>query len=291
MNKSIAILTFIGFVAISIVGGMFFTVEQTQQAIVLQFGELKRVIESPGLKVKIPFVQDVMFYEKRVLDFDLPSVPITTGDQKRLLVDTYTRYRIENPSLFFQTIKPATEQGAGMRLEALISSTVRNVLGRIALRTMLSEERSKIMRQINDEVDRLAKPLGIEIVDIRIIRTELPTENRKSVFARMNSELIRIAKENRAKGAEKAQEIRSTAEKERTILIAEAKREAQETIGKGEAEGLKIVCDVLGHDPEFYGFYRALDTYQATIGEGTTLVLSSDSDIFRFFSNPEKVMR
>ena len=186
-----------------------FTVDQTSQAIVLQFGEWRKVHTTPGLKFKIPFIQEVTFYDKRVLDYDLPPIQITTGDQKRLVVDTYTRYRISDPLLFFRTIKPASEMGAQMRLEALISSSVRNVLGKIPLRTMLSAERSGIMHQIEQEVRSMATPLGLEIIDVRIIRTELPIENRNAVFARMNAELGRFAMENRAKGAEAAQGILS----------------------------------------------------------------------------------
>ncbi len=280
---------FIGIlVAVMISGGALFTVDQAQQAIVLQFGELKKVHEEPGLKFKIPFIQEVMFYEKRVLDFDLPEVRITTGDQKRMLVDTYTRYRIKDPVTFFQTIKPANEMGAGIRLEAIISSTVRNVLGRNILRTLLSEERSKIMHQINEEVGRQVKPLGIEIVDVRIIRTELPQENRKAVFARMNSELERIAKENRAKGAEKAQQIRAIAERDRTILMAEAQKKAQEIRGEGESKALNIVSQAFEKDFDFYNFYRSMELYRTSMQSGTTLVLNTDSDLFKHFAHPDK---
>ena len=236
----------------------------------------------------IPFIQEVLLYEKRVLDFDLPEVRITTGDQKRLLVDTYTRYRIEDPVLFFQTIKPATEQGAGMRLETIVSSTVRNVLGKVSLPKLLSEERSKIMQQINEEVARLVRPIGIEIIDVRIIRTELPQENRKAVFARMNSELERIAKENRAKGAERAQEIKATAERDRTILLAEGQKKAQEMRGDGDSKSLIIAADAFGKNPEFYTFYRSMQLYRDSLGAGTTLILSADNDLFRYFVHPEK---
>ena len=279
---------FLAFLGLMIMGGGIFIVNQTHQAIVLQFGELKRVHSEPGLKFIIPFIQEVLFYEKRVLDFDLPEVRITTGDQKRLLVDTYTRYRIQDPVLFFQTIKPATEQGAGMRLETIVSSTVRNVLGKVSLPKLLSEERSKIMQQINEEVARLVKPIGIEIIDVRIIRTELPPENRKAVFARMNSELERIAKENRAKGAEKAQYIKAMAERDRTILLAEAQKKAQEIRGEGDSKSLIIASEAFGKNPEFYSFYRSMQLYRESLGAGTTLVLSTDNDLFKHFVHPEK---
>ena len=284
MGIGLGILVIVGVIG----SGSLYTVDQRSQAVVLQFGELKRVVNTPGLKMKIPLIEDVTYYDKRVLNFDLPAIPITTGDQKRIVIDTYTRYRINNPVLFFQTIKPADELGAAMRLEALISSTVRNVIGKIPLRSLLTVERSKVMERIHQEVRTLAQALGIDIVDIRIIRTELPKENRQAVFARMNSELERIAKENLAKGAERAQQIRSTAEKDRAVIIAEAQRDAQKAKGEGEAKALDIVASTLGKDPEFYGFYRSLETYKLALKGDSTMVFSSDSELFKYFSNPEK---
>lgn len=268
-----------------------FVVDQTKQAIVLQFGKEQRVIINPGLNFKVPFIQEVIPIDKRILDFDMTEVAITTGDQKRMMVDTYTRYRITDPIMFYRNVRPADEVGTQMQLQTIVSSTVRNVLGKVMLRNLLSEERSKIMHQMNEEIQKLTKPLGIEIIDVRIKRTELPEENRKSVFARMNSELERIAKENRAKGAEKAQEIKSTAEKERTVLIAEAQRDAQKNRGEGEAKALQLVSETLGRDPEFYGFYRSMETYKTTLTEGTTMMLSTESELFKYFSHPEKLAK
>ncbi len=266
-----------------LVSTSIFTVDQTSQAIVLQFGEWRRVHTKPGLKFKIPFIQDVTFYDKRVLDYDLPPIQITTGDQKRLVVDTYTRYRISDPLLFFRTIKPASETGAQMRLEALISSSVRNVLGKIPLRTMLSAERSGIMHQIEQEVRSMAAPLGLEIIDVRIIRTELPVENRNAVFARMNAELGRFAMENRAKGAEAAQGIRADADKESVIILAEAEQKAQICRGQGDAEAIKLAAEAFGKDASFYNFYRTMETYKEALDADTTYVLSTDSDLLTYF--------
>ncbi len=288
MSQSIRFI--VGILAICLVvigGGMIFTVDQTKQAIVLQFGELRKVHTTPGLKVKVPFIQDVLFYEKRVLNFDFPEVRITTGDQKRLLVDTYTRYRIIDPILFFQTVKPASEQGASMRLEAFVTSTVRNVLGKVPLRNLLSEERPKIMKSIEREVDALARPLGIAIVDVRIIRTELPIENRDAVFNRMISALNQIAKGNRATGEKIGQEIRSAADRDQSIILATAQQKAQDIRGQGEAESIQILGAALEKNPKFYEFYRTMQTYRETLGEGTTLVLTTDNDLFRFFHAPE----
>ncbi|WP_010300725.1 protease modulator HflC [Candidatus Odyssella thessalonicensis] len=286
----------IGFFAVlflSLVGlsSSVFIVGQTQQAIVLQFGELRRVIQDPGLKFKIPFIQEVNVYEKRVLDFDLPATDITLGDQKRVRVDTYTRYRISDPVQFFKSVKPANEFGTARRLEALVGSTVRNVLGKADLRELLSENRSKIMHQINSEVKALTKGLGLDIIDLRIVRTELPPENRPAVFNRMNADLQRYAKQNRANGDEKAQEIRSTAEKERTTLLAEASRDAQILRGEGDAKAIATITEAMGKDPEFYGFYKSMEVYDTIIGEDTTLILSSDSDLFKYFSHPERALR
>lgn len=270
-------------------GGIFFTVQQTQQAIVLQFGELKHVHDIPGLKLKLPLIQEVLYYERRVLDFDLQPITVTTADQKRLEVNTYSRYRIADPVMFFQSIKPSNEAGAQMRLETIISSSVRNVLGRVPLRNLLSEERSKIMLQILQEIRHLASPLGIDIVDIRIIRTELPPANRDAVFARMNAELDRIAKENRAKGFEIAQGIKAKAEKERTVLLAEAQKNAQTVKGEGEAQAMQIATQALGIDPNFYNFYRSMQVYRESFSDDTTLVFSTDHELFTFMNQRQQM--
>lgn len=268
-----------------------FMINQTQQAIVLQFGELRRVIQEPGLKFKIPFIQDVTIYDKRVLDFDLPATDITLGDQKRVRVDTYTRYRISNPIQFFKSVKPANELGTARRLEALVGSTVRNVLGKVDLRELLSEKRSNIMHQINEEVKTLTKTLGLEIIDLRIVRTELPPENRPAVFNRMNADLQRYAKENRATGDEKAQEIKSTAEKERTTLLAQASKDALVLRGEGESKAIAIIAETMGKDPEFYGFYKSMETYESILKPETTLILSSDNELLKYFSHPDRISR
>lgn len=263
-----------------------FTVDQMQQAIVLQFGEARRVHTQPGLKFKIPFIQDVIMLEKRVLDFDLPPVYITTGDQKRLVVNVYARYRIDDPLQFYRTIKPAHEVGAKTRLETLISSSVRNVLGKVPLRSMLSVERSQIMSQIERDVKNMAKPLGIDMVDVRIIRTELPAENRDAVFARMNAELDRFAMENRAKGSEMAQTIRAQADKECTIILAQAQKKANEDRGQGESEAIRITTEAFGRDVEFYNYYRALENYKEAFGNDATFVISNDNQFMQSLFEP-----
>lgn len=281
LRNPFALSLFLGGFAV-LAWNSLYTVDQTKQAIVLQFGELRRVVDTPGLKLKVPFIQDVIFYEKRVLDLDSDHpVRVTSSDQKRLWVDSYTRYRIADPLLFYQTVKPASELGAQARLEVLISSAIRNVLGKAPLRHLLSEERTHIMHQIQEEVSQLAKGLGLAIIDVRIIRAELPSENRKAVFARMNSDLQRLAKENRAKGAEAAQSTRADADKEKTVILAEAYKTAEITRGDGEAKAAEISAKAYGKDPKFYNFYRTMQIYRETLSEGTTLVLSSDSELLK----------
>lgn len=270
---------------------ILFTVDQTKQAIVLRFGALADVHTTPGLKVKVPFIDEVILYEKRVMDYDLPPIPVTTVDQKRLVVDTYTRYLISDPVLFFQSVKPASEMGARLRLETIISSSIRNVLGKVPLRHILTVERGDIMKRIEEEVKNLSKSLGLQIIDVRIIRTELPPENREAVFARMNAELNRIASENRAKGSEKAQGIRAKAEAERTVILAEADKKAQEIRGSAEAAAFEISSAALGKDVDFYNFFRSMQVYSESIQEDTTFLLNLDNDLFRFFGHPEKQIR
>ncbi|MBX3486958.1 MAG: protease modulator HflC [Candidatus Paracaedibacteraceae bacterium] len=289
-NRSIGFFAVLA-VAFFVLSSSVFMINQTQQAIVLQFGELRRVIKDPGLKFKVPFIQEVTIYDKRVLDFDLPATDITLGDQKRVRVDTYTRYKISDPIQFFKSVKPANELGTARRLEALVGSTVRNVLGKVELRELLSEKRSKVMHQINEEVKALTKSLGLEIIDLRIVRTELPPENRPAVFNRMNADLQRYAKENRATGDEKAQEIKSTAEKERTTLLAEASKDALILRGEGDAKAISIIADSMGKDPEFYGFYKSMETYETILKPETTMVLSSDNELFKHFSHPDRISR
>lgn len=280
------VLIFLGVIAF---GSSVFIVEQTSQALVLQFGELKRVIKEPGLHFKIPYLQTVNIYEKRILDFDLPEVPITTGDQKRMMVDTYMRYRIEDVIQFYRTVRPADETGVAIQFQPIISSVLRQVLGKVNLTDLLSEKRSAIMHQINDGVKTEAKKLGIEIVDVRIKRTELPEENRVRVYEKMNAELEKIAKDYRAKGAEKAKEISAKAEKERTVILAEAQRDAQQNRGEGEAKALEIVADALGEDPEFYGFVRSMDNLKV-LDEESSMVLSTDNEAFKYMNKPDSII-
>ena len=266
----------------------FFTVNQTQQALVLQFGEPKRIIQEPGLAFKLPFIQDAIFYESRVLSL-IPqdAEEVILADQKRIQIDAYARYRIEDPLLFFQTVR--NELGARARLESIIDSSVRRVLGSETLASILTGERENINGSIRDEVNASVESLGIEIIDVRLRRADYPESTSQNIFNRMKSEREREAKEFRATGDEEAQKIRADAEKTRTVIVAEAKREAQEVRGQGDSNAIRIYAESFGQDPEFFSFYRSMEAYRKSIGEsGTSMVLSPNSSFFRFFKEKKK---
>ena len=261
-----------------------FTVHQTQQVLVLQLGQYKRTIDTPGLKFKMPFLQNIVTYERRVLEVDPPSEQVILSDQKRLDVDVYLRYRIADPLKFFQSVR--NEQVAASRLGNVVTSTVRRVLGNVSLLTVLSEERDKVMSDIHTAVNTAAGPLGIEIVDVRIRRADLPEQAAQAVFARMRSEREREAREARAQGFEKGQRIRAAADREKTVLLAEAEKESEITRGAGDKQSYRIAAEAYGRDPEFYGFYRSMQAYlKALQADDTTMVLSPDSEFFRYFGS------
>lgn len=265
----------------------FFTVNQTQQALVLQFGEPKRIIQEPGLAFKLPFIQDAIFYESRVLSL-IPqdAEEVILADQKRIQIDAYARYRIEDPLLFFQTVR--NELGARARLESIIDSSVRRVLGSETLASILTGERENINGSIRDEVNASVESLGIEIIDVRLRRADYPESTSQNIFNRMKSEREREAKEFRATGDEEAQKIRADAEKTRTVIVAEAKREAQEVRGQGDSNAIRIYAESFGQDPEFFSFYRSMEAYRKSIGEsGTSMVLSPNSSFFRYFKDKD----
>mgnify|MGYP005706070047 FL=1 len=267
------------------VSGSLFTVNQTQQALVLQFGEPKRTIQRPGLAFKLPFIQDVTYYEKRVLSL-IPqdAEEVILSDQKRLQVDAYARYQIEDPLLFYQTVR--NELGARGRLEAIIDSSVRRALGRETLASILTGQRNDITRSIGEEVNASVSSLGIKIIDVRLRRADYPAATSQNIFNRMKSEREREAKEFRATGEEEAQKIRADAEKTRTVIISEAQREAQETRGAGDGKAIEIYADSFGQDADFFAFYRSMEAYRKSMNNNdTSLVLSPDSSFFRFFKD------
>ena len=261
-----------------------FIVKEINQAIVLQFGDPKRILVKPGLNFKIPFIQNVVFLDKRILNLDAPPAEVIASDQKRLIVDAFARFKIVDPLKFY--ISVGNERVARSRLSTIINSRIRSVLGTQRLQTLLSEDRGKQMALIQDGVNTEAEKFGIEIVDVRIKRADLPPANSDAIYRRMQTEREREAKEFRAKGAEMAITITSTADKEVTVILADAEKQSQILKGEGDGQRNKIFADAFGKDPEFFAFYRAMQAYEtALIGGETSLILSPDSEFFKFFGN------
>jgi membrane protease subunit HflC len=259
-----------------------FTVNEIQQAIILQFGDPKRVILKAGLNYKIPFVQNVVLLDKRILNLDAPSEEMIASDQKRLIVDAFARFKIKDPLKFY--ISVGNERVARSRLSTIINARIRGVLGKEELAALVSKDRSRLMDRITKNVNAEAEKLGIEIIDVRIKRADLPAANSDAIYKRMQTERLREAKEFRAEGAEIAQTIRSTADKEVTIILAEANKKSEILKGDGDARRNKIFADAFGRDPDFFSFYRAMQSYEKSlIGGQTSLILSPDSEFFRFF--------
>jgi membrane protease subunit HflC len=285
MSKvQLAILGIVILVLGVLASSALYTVHQVQQAIVLQFGKPVRVVSEPGLNYKIPFIQDVRFYERRILDLDPPEFEVLLDDKKRIKVDAFARYQIENPLKFLQVV--GTESTARNRLSNLVNSSLRRVIAKTSLTDLLSPKRGGLMEQIQSEVTTKAKTLGINIIDIRIGRTDLPTETSQAVFNRMRTEREREARELRAQGQETAQKITAEADRDRTVILANAKRKSEQLRGEGEGRRNLILGEAYGQDPDFFLFYKSLAEYQENlVGNDTTMVLSPDSDFFRFFGN------
>jgi len=261
-----------------------FVVKEINQAIVLQFGDPKKVIVQPGLQFKIPFIQNVVFLDRRILNLDAPPEEVIASDQKRLIVDAYARFKIVDPLKFY--ISVGDERVARSRLSTIINSRIRSVLGKQSLATLLSEDRTKQMAIIQEGVNIEAENFGIQIIDVRIKRADLPQANSEAIYKRMQTEREREAKEFRAKGAEMAVTITSTADKEVTVILANAKKQSEIMKGEGDGQRNKIFATAFGKDPEFFAFYRAMQAYEkALIGGDTSLILSPDSDFFKFFGD------
>ena len=265
-----------------------FIVQEINQAIVLQFGDPKKIISKAGLNFKLPFIQNVVFLDKRILNLDNEPQEVIAADQKRLIVDAIARFKIVDPLKFY--ISVANERVARSRLSTIINSRIRGVLGTQELATLLSTDRAKQMSIIQNDVNTEAKTLGIQIVDVRIKRADLPPANSDAIYKRMQTEREREAKEFRAQGAEIAQKIRSTADKDVTVLLANANKKSEIMKGEGDGQRNKIFAGAFGRDPQFFAFYRAMQAYEtALIGGGdTSMVLSPDSEFFKFFSKAMK---
>ena len=262
-------------------------VQEINQAIVLQFGDPKKIITKAGLNFKLPFIQNVVYLDKRVLNLDNPPEEVIASDQKRLIIDAITRFQIVDPLKFY--ISVGNERVARSRLSTIINSRIRGVLGTQDLATLLSTERTKQMSIIKNDVNEEAKSFGIKIIDVRIKRADLPPANSDAIYKRMQTERQREAKEFRAQGAEIAAKITSTADKDVTVLLANAKKQSEIMKGEGDGQRNKIFADAYGRDPQFFAFYRAMQAYEtALIGGETSLVLSPDSAFFKFFGKTFK---
>jgi membrane protease subunit HflC len=262
-----------------------FIVNETQQALVIQFGEPKRTVDQPGLKFKLPFIQDVIFFEKRVLSF-IPDEgeEAILKDQKRLKVDTYARFKIVDPLRFYQSVRNEIE--ARKQLDTIVDSALREELGLRGLKEILSEQRNSITKNIRDQVNIKARTLGMEIIDVQIRRADYPEVTSQAIFARMISERERIAREFRATGEEEAQKIRASAEKQRVVTVADGARQSQEIRGAGDAEAIRIYAESFGRDPEFFSFYRSMEAYKKSFNQDDTMVINPTGDFFKFFELP-----
>jgi membrane protease subunit HflC len=283
-RRLIAILVVLVLVLITAASALF-TVPETRQAIVLQFGAPQRVITQAGLHVKLPFIQNVVYLDKRILALDTPPEEVIAADQKRLVVDAFARFRIDDAVRFRQSF--GSEAVARSRLATILNSSLRQVLGSQSFSAVLSEQRAALMVHIRERMNSEVNDDGIKVVDVRIRRADLPKANSQAIYRRMETAREREAREARAQGAEIAQRIRARADREVTVLTAEAKRDAEITRGEGDAERSRIYAEAFGQDPAFFRFFRSLQAYQDALKKGaTTFVLSPDSPFFRFFGNP-----
>lgn len=273
-------------IALVVVGySALFTVRQTQQALVVQFGKPVKVVTEPGLHVKAPFIENVIEIDKRILDLENPSQEVIASDQKRLVVDAFARYRIKDALLFYQRV--GTIQAANLQLTTLLNSAMRRVLGEVTFIQVVRDERDALMTRIRDQLDREANAYGIAVVDVRIRRADLPEQNSQAVYQRMQTERQREAAEFRAQGGQKAQEIRSSADRQATIIIADANSQAEQIRGEGDGERNRIFAEAYGKDQDFFAFYRSMAAYESGLKPNDTrFVLRPDSDFFRYFSNP-----
>lgn len=263
-----------------------FTVTQTQQALVLRFGGVRAVHAEPGLYFRLPLIENVLFFDKRILDLDLPAQEVIASDQKRLVVDSFTRYRITDPLRFYQTLNSVA--GANSQLTTIVNSNVRTVLAEATFTDIVRTQRQPLMNRIRDEVNRTAQGFGLVVVDVRIRRADLPEQNSQAVFQRMQTERQREAADIRAQGSQQSQTIRARADRDVAVILAEANRTAEELRGNGDAERNRIYAEAYGRDPDFFAFYRSMQAYEAGFRPGDTrLLLSPDSEFFRFFTTPQ----
>ncbi len=284
--KKLMITVIIVVAAMFMLGQTIFTIDEAEQVIILQFGEYIRTIKEPGINFKVPFIQTVSRMERRILFADAPATEFITLDKERLLVDSYSRWRIVNPLRFYESVRD--ERGARLRLNSIAVSRLREEIARHNLWDIISAQRKPIMETVGRHVDEVARrEFGIEVIDVRMRRADLPEGVEAAVFARMRAERNRMAKEARAEGAQEARKITAGADREVVILLAEAERDALMLRGEGEAEAARVYAEAFGQAPEFYAFLRTLEAYEKFLVGETTLVLGSNSELFRFLQSPQ----
>jgi membrane protease subunit HflC len=272
-------------VAVIIGYSAMFSVYETRQALVLRFGEPREVIKEAGLHFKLPFIDNVVFVDKRILDLENPAQEVIASDQKRLVVDAFARYQITDPLRFYQAV--GTVQGANAQLSQLLNSALRRVLGESSFQALVRDDRSALMGRIREQLDREAERYGINVVDVRIRRADLPEQNSQAVYQRMQTERQREAAEFRAQGNQRGQEIRSRADRDVTVLIADATSKAEQIRGEGDAQRNRIFADAFNRDVDFFSFYRSMQAKEAGLKHNDTrMVLKPDSDFFRYFGDP-----
>lgn len=283
MNKKLSILVILLPIIAFLAFSSLFIVDQRQYALVMQFGKPIDVKDTPGLKVKLPFVQNIIYFDKRVQDLFNDTSEVYAKDSKQVKVDAYAKYIIKNPLDFYRTA--FNETGFKKRLSTILNSNLRQSIGEVNFIELLSEKRSTIMHQIKENVNKEVKSFGVEVIDVRISRADLPDKSRLAVFDRMKSDRNKEAKEIRATGAETAEIIRATADKERTLIFAEARKKGDFLRGEGDAQATKIYAKTFGKDPEFFQFYRSLDAYKESITEDDSMVVTSNHDFLKYFKN------
>jgi modulator of FtsH protease HflC len=277
-------------IAIIVGYGSLFTVHQTEQALVVRLGQPVRVVTEPGLNFKLPVIDNVIRIDKRILDLENPAQEVIASDQKRLVVDAFARYRVHDALRFYQTV--GSVERANSQLSGMMNSSLRRVLGETTFTHVVRDERAALMARIRELLDREAKAFGITVVDVRIRRADLPEQNSQAVYQRMQTERQREAAEFRALGTQRAQEIRSRADRDVTVLVADAQSRSEQIRGEGDGERNRIFAEAFGRDPDFFGFYRSMQAYEAGLGHSDTrMVLKPDSEFFRYFTNPGSAPR
>ncbi|HEY2135632.1 MAG TPA: protease modulator HflC [Xanthobacteraceae bacterium] len=278
-------LAIIGVVVLIIGYSALFTVPQTRQALVVRLGQPLRVVTQPGLHSKLPLLDNVIYIDKRILDLENSSQEVIASDQKRLVVDAFARYRIVDALRFYQTV--SSVDGANSRLSPLLNSALRRVLGEASLTNLVRDERAQLMARVREQLDHEAQQFGVTVVDVRIRRADLPEQNSQAVYKRMQTEREREAQEFRSQGTQKAQEIRARADRDVTVLVADATSKSEQTRGEGDSERNRIFAEAYGKDPDFFSFYRSMQAYVTGLSSSDTrLVIRPDSDFFRYFSDP-----